>query len=293
MSLSLTHRQILRVLVQLYYKHKKPVTSKDIASVLRKHDVTIRNAISTLKALNLIEAKPGPGGGYIPTMKAIEIIRIPQTLLPQSAAPLIFRNGKATDLLLTDLELLNLNSPTGDRAIVRVVGDIYNLKTGDYLRIGPTPYSRLIIEGSVIDKDIERGEILIRITTMASIPKEIVRNIMTKDIITVTPDMSVKEVANLLYNNKIRAAPVVKDGALVGLVSSTDLLRVIYEGKIDLKIGEVANKKVLTIREDGDILDAILLMIKNNISRLIVVDDEGKMIGIVTRTDLLRKIAGL
>jgi len=293
MSLSLTHRQILRVLVQLYYKHKKPVTSKDIASVLRKHDVTIRNAISTLKALNLIEAKPGPGGGYIPTMKAIEIIRIPQTLLPQSAAPLIFRNGKATDLLLTDLELLNLNSPTGDRAIVRVVGDIYNLKTGDYLRIGPTPYSRLIIEGSVIDKDIERGEILIRITTMASIPKEIVRNIMTKDIITVTPDMSVKEVANLLYNNKIRAAPVVKDGALVGLVSSTDLLRVIYEGKIDLKIGEVANKKVLTIREDGDILDAILLMIKNNIGRLIVVDDEGKMIGIVTRTDLLRKIAGL
>ncbi|MCD6513413.1 MAG: CBS domain-containing protein [Candidatus Odinarchaeota archaeon] len=293
MSLSLTHRQILRVLVQLYYKHKKPVTSKDIASVLRKHDVTIRNAISTLKALNLIEAKPGPGGGYIPTMKAIEIIRIPQTLLPQSAAPLIFRNGMATDLLLTDLELLNLNSPTGDRAIVRVVGDIYNLKTGDYLRIGPTPYSRLIIEGSVIDKDIERGEILIRITTMASIPKEIVRNIMTKDIITVTPDMSVKEVANLLYNNKIRAAPVVKDGALVGLVSSTDLLRVIYEGKIDLKIGEVANKKVLTIREDGDILDAILLMIKNNIGRLIVVDDEGKMIGIVTRTDLLRKIAGL
>lgn len=293
MSLSSTHRQILRVLVQLYYKHKKPVTSKDIASVMRKHDVTIRNAISALKALNLIEAKPGPGGGYIPTMKAIEIIRIPQTLLPQSTAPLIFRNGKATDLLLTDLELLNLNSPTGDRAIVRVVGDIYNLKAGDYLRIGPTPYSRLIIEGFVIDKDIERGEILIRITTMASIPKEIVRNIMTKDIITVTPDMSVKEVANLLYNNKIRAAPVVKDGDLVGLISSTDLLKVIYEGKIDLKIGEVANKKVLTIREDGDILDAILLMIKNNIGRLIVVDDEGKMIGIVTRTDLLRKIAGL
>ena len=53
------------------------------------------------------------------------------------------------------------------------------------------------------------------------------------------------------------------------------------------------NKKVLTIREDGDILDAILLMIKNNIGRLIVVDDEGKMIGIVTRMDLLRKIAGL
>ena len=293
MSLSANHLQVLRALVNLYYSKKKPITSKEIAFVIKKHDVTVRNTLVALKTLHLVESKPGPGGGYVPTIKAMEFIRIPQRAVSKIGTTMIYRNGRPTDLILTDLELVNIDSPHGDRAIIRVVGDIYTLQQGDYLRIGPTPFTRLIIEGVLLEKDVERGELLIRIATMASIPKERVGNIMSKDIITVSPNMSVKDVARLLYKNKIRAAPIVDKNKLVGLISSTDLLKVIYEGKIDAKVGTVANREVLTIHENGDILDAILVMIRNNIGRLIVVNSNGEMVGIVTRTDLLRKIAGL
>ncbi|MGQ4832558.1 MAG: CBS domain-containing protein [Candidatus Asgardarchaeia archaeon] len=293
MSLSVSHLQILRALVNLYYTKKKPITSKEISIVIKKHDVTVRNTLVALKALHLVESKPGPGGGYIPTIKAMEYVRLPQVNVSKIGATMIYRNGKPTDLILTDLELVNIDSPSGDRAIIRVIGDIYTLQRGDYLKIGPTPFTRLIIEGTLLEKDVERGELLIRIATMASIPKEKVGNIMSTKIITVTPDMKVKDVAKKLYKNKIRAAPIVSNGKLVGLISSTDLLKVIYEEKIDANIGDVANRHVLTIHENEDILNAILTMIRNNIGRLIVVNSEGDMIGIVTRTDLLRKIAGL
>lgn len=54
-----------------------------------------------------------------------------------------------------------------------------------------------------------------------------VSNIMTKQVITASPDMTIERAAQILYENKIGALPVVKDGRLTGIITTTDLMKVL------------------------------------------------------------------
>ncbi|MHC4177043.1 MAG: CBS domain-containing protein [Planctomycetota bacterium] len=61
------------------------------------------------------------------------------------------------------------------------------------------------------------------------VKRERVRDVMTKDVITVTEDAALSEIANLLLLHRIRRVPVVRDGKMVGLISRPDLLRCTVE----------------------------------------------------------------
>jgi CBS domain-containing protein len=149
-----------------------------------------------------------------------------------------------------------------------------------------------------------------------------VSDIMTTPAITVRPELPVKDLVALFRDRRIGGAPVVDDdGRLVGLVTEGDLMAIdadialphyfeIFDSIIYLesekKFRERVEKaaaanveqlmtdgdRVKTVRPDDPARDAATLMSKHRFDRVPVVDDEGRVLGIVTRHDIM-KILGL
>jgi CBS domain-containing protein len=146
----------------------------------------------------------------------------------------------------------------------------------------------------------------------------VVRNIMQREVIAVGPEMTVKELAQLLAKHKISGVPVVdKDRQVVGIVSEADVIMqdaefhfpyyiqflesVIYLqslAKFELpfhkafgaKVADVMSSDVVTVEPDADVHEAATLMANHKVNRLPVVED-GKLVGILTRGDIVRAIA--
>lgn len=292
-NLSSTQREILLALVELYNRGKRMIKSKEVADMIGKDEGTVRNIILSLKVLGLVESKPGPNGGYIPTLKAYEFIKNP-TITPILDKLSLYRGNIETDIKVENLELIDVTNPSGNKVLLKVTGDLRKLRSGDIVRLGPTPYSRLVIEGIVLDADNDRKEILIDVKRMVSIPKEKVRNIISRKLISLKPDMTLKEASSILYKEGIRGAPVLGEGEKVlGIITTADIIKAFFEGKYDAKVSDYMKTDVITIREDEDILEAIRKMIIYNVGRLLVVDAMQRVVGIVTRTDILKSIAGL
>jgi CBS domain-containing protein len=145
------------------------------------------------------------------------------------------------------------------------------------------------------------------------------RDIMTAPVITVEPDLSVKDLAALFREQRIGGVPVVKDGKLVGIVTEGDLMAldadvqyphyfelfdsIIYLGsqkkfKEQLEKAAAANveqlmtdrDKVRTVGPDDPARKAATLMSKHHIDRVPVVDEDDTLLGLITRHDIMKLI---
>jgi acetoin utilization protein AcuB len=122
---------------------------------------------------------------------------------------------------------------------------------------------------------------------------------MSHPVITMSPDLPIVDALNLMKRERIRRAPVVKDGKMVGIVSDKDLLNAstspatslsVWElnyllSKITVK--EVMSKKVLSVSENTPIEEAARIMADNKIGGLPVTRDD-EVVGIITETDLFK-----
>lgn len=127
---------------------------------------------------------------------------------------------------------------------------------------------------------------------------------MSTPVISVPPTMPIAEALNLMRGEKIRRAPVIKDGKLVGIVSETDLLNASPSQATSLSVWElnyllskitvkdVMTSKVLTVAEDTPVEDAACVMIDNKIGGLPVVRG-AEVVGIITETDLFKVLTEL
>ena len=112
------------------------------------------------------------------------------------------------------------------------------------------------------------------------------KDIMTKDIITVSPTMSVKALAMTLIKNQISGAPVAgKDGKIVGVVSEADI--VAKKGK---DVRSIMSKKVISVTENTPVEQIAQLMTTHAIKRLPVMSG-ASIVGIVSRADIVSAIA--
>ncbi len=289
--LSPAQREVLEALVKLYDRYRRLVKSKEIAELVGRDEGTVRNIIAGLKSLGLVESKTGPSGGYMPTLKAYEVLR---GMMAAEVPVPIRKNGRQLNVIVTSVELIDVLNPDGIRAVLRVQGDLEGLLPGDRIKIGPMPYTRLIIEGSVAHIDRYSRQVSVKVEKVTSIPRESVSAIATRNIVTLKPEMSIREAAATLVKHGIRGAPVVdEEGRLLGIVTMADIARAVAEGRLNAKVEEYMSKDVITIREDQDILEAIRLMNKYKIGRLIVTDIHGRLVGIITRTDILRFVSAL
>jgi len=114
----------------------------------------------------------------------------------------------------------------------------------------------------------------------------IAKDIMTRDVITVNPTMTVKSLAMMLIKNQISGAPVAdKAGKIVGVVSESDI--VAKRGK-DVK--SIMSKKIISVGEQTPVEEIARMMTTHHIKRLPVMTD-GKVVGIVSRADIVSAIA--
>jgi CBS domain-containing protein len=112
------------------------------------------------------------------------------------------------------------------------------------------------------------------------------KDIMTRDIITVAPTMTVKNLAMTLIKNQISGAPVSdKNGKIVGVVSEADI--VAKKGK---DVRAIMSKKIISVKEETPVEEIAQLMTTHKIKRLPVMRDD-KVVGIVSRADIVSAIA--
>jgi CBS domain-containing protein len=144
------------------------------------------------------------------------------------------------------------------------------------------------------------------------------KDIMTKNVITVTPDTSLEKLAAILVKNEISGAPVVDDsGTLYGIVTENDLISQnkrlhiptvvsFLDAAIYLEsskkfeeqvkrltattVQEICNRKVTTISEDVSVVDIATIMAEKKVHLLPVVK-AGKVIGIVGKRDMVKAVA--
>ena len=111
-----------------------------------------------------------------------------------------------------------------------------------------------------------------------------------RDPMTVHPEMTVREVMELQRAHKISGFPVVKNGRVVGIVTNRDLR---FEAQLDQPVKAIMTpqRKLITVREGASREEAIALMHKHRLERVLVVDTEFQLQGLVTVKDVLKESA--
>ena len=283
-----TQREILDVLIELYEKKKDLVKGEEIAKELNRSSGTIRNQMQTLRALNYVEGVPGPKGGYVPALKAYEALGL--TSIENPAIVGIFKDDeKIEGIYAQRIMFNNITDPNCCSAVITVIGDTRKINDGDVITIGPTPVNHVIVRGVVVGRDDTKRELLIDSDSITSIPKGKVSLIATKKLISLTPSMSLQECAKLLIEKHINGAPIIENGKLVGILTESEIVKAISEGKRTAKAKDIGIKKVYTIDEDDEIITCINRMRKYDVGRLIVTKGK-KPVGIITRTDILLRM---
>ena len=119
-------------------------------------------------------------------------------------------------------------------------------------------------------------------------------DIMSVDIIAATENVSAIEVATRIALSAINGMPVISkdEGRLLGVVTTIDILRAIRGGGDLTKImaKELMSSEPLSVREDTDVNEIIDLMDNNGIMMLPVVENDGRLIGVCSRSDVLKEI---
>ena len=290
-------REVLEALVRLYEERRRMVKSKEVARVLGKDEGTVRNIIMWLKSMGYVESRTGPAGGYVPTLKAYEVLRgvTPYIMEPGYGVVIVFREGETLRLTAVHMEILGLFSAEPAKALVKVMGDLTQVDVGLRARIESLPKRKLVIEGVIRNRDLNASELLIEISKMVVLPEELVGNIATKKLITVRATDSVREAARTLYTHGIRGAPVVdNEGSVVGFITTTDIAMLVGSGEdLDAPVSKYMRRTVFTISERESLLEAMRIMDFYGVGRLVVLNSARKPVGIVTRTDILRYILAL
>jgi CBS domain-containing protein len=116
-----------------------------------------------------------------------------------------------------------------------------------------------------------------------------IKNIMKKYVITIGPDAMLSDVAKVMSNNKIGSLVVVSKGRPTGIVTDSDIVNTVSEGRNpnSVKISDLKKKRdLISVTPEDSMMDVIKIMVKNNIKRLPVIENE-KLVGIVTEKELL------
>jgi len=142
------------------------------------------------------------------------------------------------------------------------------------------------------------------------------KEVMTKNVIAVKEEDTIDDVIKILLSNKISGVPVVnEEKEVIGVVSEADLIFrdkeieipafiPVMEGYIFLqsvkkyeeqlkkqvayKVKDVMSAPVITAKEDEEIEKIANIMLKKRINRIPIVDKEGKLVGLITRSDILK-----
>lgn len=289
--LTSVQKEVLQNLINLYnYSEGKSIKGEEIANAMNRNPGTIRNQMQALRSLGLVKGVPGPRGGYKPTIDAYHYLNISVTDF-DSEVP-IYKNGELLkDVSVARIEFTSILHPEECEAAIKLLGNIKVLDIGDKVRIGPTLVNKLSVSGTVVGRDDIENMILLETTIIRSIPKLMVRDIASTDLTVLDTEDDLMDSLNLFIERNIEGAPVLGEGLLVGILTLTDIAKSMTLKLDKPKVKDAMSRNIYTVSEFVMISDAIDIMYKEKIGRLIVIDDYDDPVGIVTRTDILDMIA--
>jgi len=119
-----------------------------------------------------------------------------------------------------------------------------------------------------------------------------IREIMTSNPSTVEPYTTVVDAARVMKQEDAGVVPVTENGRLTGMVTDRDIaIRVVAEGKDpqSTTVQEVASKNLVTLDPEQELDEALRLMAQHQVRRLPVVEEDGRLVGIVAQADVARK----
>ena len=118
-----------------------------------------------------------------------------------------------------------------------------------------------------------------------------VADVMIGKVVTLSPHHNFNDVANLMNDRYFRHCVVVDQGGVViGVISDRDILRTLARNpnSRSKSLDQIMTKQPVTVKRNTAIIDAVGKMLAKRINCLPVIDDDGKVCGIVTSTDLLK-----
>lgn len=132
-------------------------------------------------------------------------------------------------------------------------------------------------------------------------PDKPVSDIMTRKVVTTKPDDPITKIWDLMVEKDFTGLPVVKDGKLIGMITRFDMLkgtaRIGKESErrpadsMQMPVEKFMRSPLFSVKPEDSIKAAIELMLKHDVGRMSVVD-EGKLVGIVDRNDLIKSYLG-
>jgi len=132
--------------------------------------------------------------------------------------------------------------------------------------------------------------------------QELVKDWMICNVVTVTPNTTVPEAQRMMTEHAIRRLPVVENGHLVGIVTRGDIREAdpssvtslstweLNDLLTKMKVGQIMTPKPTSIAQDATIGEAAQVMLEGKISGLPVIDSAGKLVGIITESDIFRLV---
>jgi len=127
-----------------------------------------------------------------------------------------------------------------------------------------------------------------------------IKDHMAKDLIFFTPDTDIIGAIETMLNQRISGAPVLdEDGKLVGILSEKDCLKIVMGGVYSNnpsgrgRVADFMSVNVKTIPDRFDVVEAALEFIHSNYRRFPVVNDEGKVVGQISRRDVLNAVKNI
>ena len=148
----------------------------------------------------------------------------------------------------------------------------------------------------------------------------LVKDVMSKNVITIYPEDSISDAIEKMAKNNISGLIVVEGEKVVGVISESDVLRV-FKSEISeisastsvtlsillilekgikainemkkigkLKVKDLMSKRIFYVKPEDTILEAARIMSKKDVRRLPVIDENGKLVGVISRTDILRTL---
>ncbi|HPS92244.1 MAG TPA: CBS domain-containing protein [Methanothrix sp.] len=136
---------------------------------------------------------------------------------------------------------------------------------------------------------------------LGKVPDKPVSNIMTRKVVTTQPDDPITKIWDLMVEKDFTGLPVLKEGKLIGMITRFDMLkgtaRIGKESErrpadsMQMPVEKFMRSPLFSVKPEDSIKTAIELMLKHDVGRMSVVD-EGKLVGIVDRNDLIKSYLG-
>ncbi len=113
-----------------------------------------------------------------------------------------------------------------------------------------------------------------------------IREVMTENVFQLTPEMRMEEVLDLFQKERISGAPVMVNSKLHGILSIEDLIHALREGRLDATVQDFMTRDVITVNAFDPVIEALRKFSRTKFGRLPVIDEKGRLVGIITKGDI-------